>query len=140
MKYHKNSHHCRICNTKCGSLFYCKRHDKSESASDKKIIRNIPCPHCKHDEVVYLTSYRIKRTAVAQRRFKCLNCKVMFTERTADFGRERPMWIRQQIIRLYSKNKGFINKFDNKKKLTYSTRDIAAMLDVSKSFVQKVLQ
>jgi len=134
-----NSHYCKVCKKPCGIFAYCDNHNPLKSISEKKILR-IKCPKCSYQKSVYLTSYKIKRTSIAQRRFKCLKCKALFTERTEDLRKKYPAWIREQIIRLYNKKKGYIRKFDCMKKLTYSTREIAKMLDISRSGVHKVIQ
>ena len=50
------------------------------------------------------------------------------------------MWIRQQILRLSMKEKGYIRKYDRTSKTTYSIREIAKMLNVGKSFVSQIIK
>ena len=96
------------------------------------------CPKCSKNSTK-CGSYRINRTSTAQRRFYCKSCNYTFTERNESFRKKNPEWINQQILRLYNKEKGYVKKFDCKKKKTYSTREIAKMLEVSKSFVHKII-
>ena len=139
MKQHKNHHYCKRCGRRCGSFVYCDIHNPNKSISEKEIL-DLDCPRCYKGKSVYIGNYRIQRTNTAQKRFKCLNCKIIFKERTDSFRKIVPMWKRQQIIRLYNKEKGYIKKYDPFKKSTYSTRDIAKRLEVSSSFVASFIK
>lgn len=98
------------------------------------------CPRCNSNVTIKRGNYRIHRTQTAQRKFYCKDCKHSFTERNVDFKRKIPLWIRQKIISLYNKNKGYIRKYDAFKKQTYSIREIAKMLNVSWSFVGNIIK
>ena len=100
----------------------------------------IQCPKCDSNKATKKGSYNIKRTVAAQRRFLCKNCNYNFTERTPQFNFKIPLWIRQQIIRLSRKNKGYIKKHDPLKKLTYNAREIAKILDIGKTFAYIIIK
>lgn len=56
------------------------------------------------------------------------------------FRKKVPIKIRKRILELWKTRKYDINKFDNRKKRTYSTRDIARKIGVSKSFVWEIVK
>ena len=101
---------------------------------------NINCPKCKSAEIIKWGNYIIKRTIVSQRKFKCKKCNSCFTERTDSFRFKTPLWVKQQVLRLYDKEKGFVNKYDRLKKTTYSIREIAKMLKIDKGTVHYVVR
>ena len=101
-------------------------------------ILNIYCPKCNLNKLQKKGSYKIKRTNAMQRRFMCMKCNYIFTERTNDFHKKIHSWINNQIKVLYYKRKNYIRKFDSMKKTTYSTREIAKILNVSKSYAHKI--
>lgn len=84
--------------------------------------------------------YRINRTNIAQQRYYCRKCDYYFIEQKEDVRKKIPMWIRQQILRLSMKEKGYIRKYDRTSKTTYSIREIAKMLNVGKSFVSQIIK
>lgn len=137
-----NHHLCRKCGKRCQSAWVtlCNKHIGQKSVSDKKTYV-IPCPRCSYKKAKYMTSYKVNRSKERARRFECIHCKMMFTERTEDFGRKTvPKWKVEKIIEYYRIRKPRINKYDAFKKETFSTREISSLFKVSKSFVQKIVK
>lgn len=64
----------------------------------------------------------------------------MFIIRDVNFRKKISFKIRDQVLRLYRTKKPHKTKFDGMKKNTYSTREIAQMLNVSKSFVGVIVK
>lgn len=80
------------------------------------------------------------RSIFPQRRYHCKKCNFHFSERNRNFGVEKhPLWIRKKILGMWSMKKSYINKYDNLRKETYSTREIAKRFDVSPSFVHRLV-
>lgn len=137
-----NHHFCKECGKRCESAWVnlCNMHIGEKSVSDKKIF-HIPCPRCSNKKSKYMTSYKIMRSKQKARRFECLYCKMMFTERTEDFGRKIvPKWKMEKVMEYYRIRKPSINIHDHLKKTTFSSREIASLFNVSKSFVQKTVR
>ena len=71
--------------------------------------------------------------------YHCRHCNKYFSN-----SRFKHKKISQRLISeirgLSNIKKGYINKYDNLKKPTYSTREIAKMLNVGKTFVWEVLR
>lgn len=99
-----------------------------------------PCPKCSSTNINKAGMYRIKRTNIARERFRCKDCGFCFTARTSMFRKKIPFYLKKKILKLYKTKKFYINKFDALKKQSFSTREIAKMLGVSKSFVHKVIK
>jgi len=100
----------------------------------------IYCPKCNTETLNTRGKYSISRTQIAQRRFMCKKCNYNFTERTGEHRKKIITWKRIQVLRLYRKQKDYVNKYDNKKSETYSTREIAKILKVSKTFVWDIIK
>ena len=96
------------------------------------------CPKCKGNKVVKQGLIKTKVTNVAKQRYRCKKCKSNFVERDLNYRKKTPLWLRDQIKRLYGAKRGYVNKLS--KKDTYSTRDIAKKFNVSKSFVWNVVK
>ena len=97
------------------------------------------CHKC-NNKVRKKGKYRINRTSVAQQKYYCRKCNYYFIERNEDIRKKIPMWIRHQILRLSKKEKGYIRRYDRSRKTTYSVREIARMLNISKSFVSQIIK
>ena len=97
------------------------------------------CPKCKSTKIVKAGKYQIKRMGV-HHRWRCKNCNHHFIVRTLNYRKKIPVHIRDKILKLYKTKKLIINKYDNLKKQTYSTREIAEMLNLSKAFVASVIK
>lgn len=94
----------------------------------------INCPKC-HSEITVRAGYTSNRTP----RYRCKACNHFFIERTENYGRKVDIRVDQQIIQLWGETKT-PSKFDAQKKNTLSTRDIAAKLNISKSYVAKIVK
>lgn len=100
----------------------------------------MPCPKCGGVNFVLGGTYKIARSVRLNQRLKCRDCKTTFTVRTKSFGKKIPLDTRKKIIALYKTKKPYKIKFDSLRKSTYSTREIAKKLNVSKSFVYNVIK
>ena len=98
------------------------------------------CPKCGSDNLGFGGKYIIKRTRIKIQRFICNDCEHNFVRRTKAYRKRISFKIRDKITELYKTKKPYKNKFDPLKKKTYSTREIARMLNVSKSFVYNVIK
>jgi len=85
--------------------------------------------------------FRSKAEAqIKKQRLKCKDCKHVFVYRSETYhGRYRSK-LRQEIVSLSKRKKGFVNVHDPLKKVTFSTREIALKLGVSKTYVHTVVQ
>lgn len=100
----------------------------------------MPCPKCGSTNIGSGGKYKAKKKSSIKYRLRCRDCKHSFILRTKTYRKKIPIKIREKIIKLYKTNKGYINKFDNLKKTTYSTREIAEILNVSSSFVWDIIK
>ncbi len=98
------------------------------------------CIHCSSLNVQKYRQYKIKNSNYKRIQMTCLDCGRYFTLRNANFGRKIDMKIIKKIIKLYKTKKRYINKYDPTKKRTYSTREIAKMLKISKTYVAKIVK
>lgn len=98
------------------------------------------CPKCGNVNFVSAGTYSIKRTNIPIQRMRCKDCGVCFTLRTSMFHKKVPIKLRKKVLKLWKTRKYNTSKFDSHRKRTYSTRDIARMLKVSKSFVWDVIK
>lgn len=98
------------------------------------------CLKCKSTDVKKAGMYRIKRTNIARERFRCKNCGFSFTVRTTMFRKKISIHLIKKILRLWKTEKPNKNKFDGTGKITYSTREIARLLGVSKTYVWNVVK
>lgn len=98
------------------------------------------CPKCRSNNFVLGGKYAIKRTKIRIQRFRCKDCGHNFVRRTRMYRAKISFKIRDEIIKMYRTKKPYKNKFDVLKKKTYSTREIARRLNVSKSFVHSVVK
>ena len=96
------------------------------------------CPKCKAYKSRLAGKTYPKNRIFSKQRFQCLKCGFYFLERDINFKKKVPNWIRKRVIKLYNSRKAIVNKYDNMKKRTYSTREIAKKLNVSKTYVWKV--
>lgn len=99
----------------------------------------MPCPRCNGLNIIRAGHYHTKRSSIAKQRLRCQDCKKTFIVRNGTYKRKIKEKIRREIIKLYRTKKPYKNKFDALNKATYSTREIAMRLDVSKSFVHQVI-
>lgn len=104
------------------------------------IIIKMPCPKCGNNNIILGGKYKIKRTHIVIQRFRCKSCRHSFIRRTKTYRKRIPFKIRNEIIKLYRTKKPYKNKFNGLKKQTFSTREIARRLNVSKSFVHKIIK
>lgn len=100
----------------------------------------MPCPKCGGINIVLGGKYRIKRSNIPRQRLRCKDCGKTFIIKTKSYRKRVLLKIRRQIISLYKTKKPYKNVFDNLHKKTYSTREIAKILNVSKSFVHNVIK
>lgn len=78
---------------------------------------------------------------VIRNRWKCAHCNYYFIRRDISFNLPYPKHIIIKAIRMYKTNKGYINKYDNLKKLTYSSREIEARTGIpANTILTKVKQ
>lgn len=94
----------------------------------------MPCPKCNSIEIVIVGKVKEKP------RYKCKKCGKTYIVRTGMYRQKISPFIKYKILELYKTEKLSINKYDYFKKKTYSTREIARILNVSKSFVHKVIK
>lgn len=99
----------------------------------------MPCPKCESYWLVKKGNYKTKKRII-KKRYKCKDCGLIFVERNENFRQKLEPMIKLKIMSLWKTKKGFVNKFDNLKKETYSTREIAKKLNVSKSFVHQLIK
>lgn len=98
------------------------------------------CKHCGSNNTGTRGVYRKKDEDRQSYRYGCNDCKKFFIIRTQfESFRRFPDLVREKVIALSRSDKGYINKFDNSKKSIYSTREIARLLGISKSYVQRVI-
>ena len=109
----------------------------------KVITVKARCPKCRNGGCVFRAGfyYTIAKPR-KRRRFRCKFCCVSFNfRRKVYFGLDLDLKVLREIERLCFVNKGFINKFDNRKSFFYSNREISRLIktkfkvDVSKSYV-----
>lgn len=100
----------------------------------------MPCPKCNGIDIVLGGRYKIKRSKMPRQRLKCNRCKATFIIKTESYRKKVSLDTRKKIISLYKTKKPYKSRFGNLHKDTYSTREIAKMLDVSKSFVYEVIK
>lgn len=100
----------------------------------------MPCPKCGSIDIISAGEYHIDRTSIPIKRLKCKECGAKFTLRSVMFHKQLPIQVRKKVLRLWKTRKYNTNKFDRYKKRTYSTRDIARMLNISKSYVWDVVK
>ena len=100
----------------------------------------MPCPKCGGINFVLGGKFKTKMSNRLRQRLRCKDCKTLFIVRNKTFKLKIPFKIRNKILSLYRTKKPYKNKFDCLHKSTYSTREIAKMMDVSKSFVYKVIK
>jgi len=93
----------------------------------------LPCPKCKSKKTTKGGFVNSKQ------RYLCNGCGISFIKRTADYKMKIKPDMRNKILDMYNTKKDYINKYDNKHKKTYTTREIANSLGVSKSFVHKLV-
>lgn len=103
-------------------------------------LSKMPCPKCNGVYIVLAGSYKVKRTNRKRIRMRCKDCKCHFTLRDNIFRKKLGLNIRHKILELYKTKKYHINKFDPMRRDRYSTREVATILNVSKSFVHSVVQ
>lgn len=76
---------------------------------------------------------------IRRQRFKCKKCGSLFVRKDITFKKKISIDMRLKIVRLYKTPKNYISIYDPLRKKTYSTREIAKMLDISKSAVHKIV-
>lgn len=97
------------------------------------------CPKCGGNDIVLGGKYKVKRTRILIQRLRCRDCNATFVVKNKNFKKRIGIRIRKKILSLYKTRKPNVNKFDGTHKRTFSTREVARMLGVSKSFVHKVI-
>ncbi|OGK28849.1 hypothetical protein A3C31_01295 [Candidatus Roizmanbacteria bacterium RIFCSPHIGHO2_02_FULL_40_53] len=101
--------------------------------------KKVVCVNCRSNKVVLAGSYETKAHG-ERKRLRCRNCGRFFIMRDKTFRRKHPYYIFKRIKAYAKRRKTYINKFDSRKKTTYSGREIAGLLNVSQSFVYGVLK
>jgi transposase-like protein len=96
------------------------------------------CPKCDGTHIIYGGFFY--RKDGKKQRYKCYDCGKSFIVKTIGYRNKIPFRIRKKILRLYKTRKGYIGQFDSHKKGTYSTREIAKIVGVSKSVVWSIIQ
>lgn len=94
----------------------------------------MPCPKCGNINIGKWGKYK------GRRRYVCKDCNYHFIIRTGMYKKRIPINTRYEILKLFETKKGFINKYDNLKKETYTIREIARMLKLKKSFVNNIVR
>ena len=102
-------------------------------------ITKMACPRCSSERISNSGGYNIKRTKFKILRFRCLDCNKSFVFKNIQYRKRISFRIKKNIVKLYSTRKPVVNKYDNKKSDTYSTREVAKIVGLSKSYVHKVV-
>ena len=118
--------------------YFCKNSEQSEVITNRKTKLVARCMFCK-GEIVRGGFYNTNAHPRKRRRVKCKDCNRHYNIKRKYLYRKLDRLKLQKILMLWRKPKIFTSKYDSYKKLTYSTRDIAKMLEVSKSGVHKIV-
>lgn len=105
------------------------------------------CKRCNSSNVGTAGTYKIKTYPFFKQRYRCYDCKSHFTPLDLFHGKRHVNTKINDLILFYSTQfKEAYNKFDNKKRLTYSTREIVKIirknhrLKVGKTYVWQFLK
>ena len=111
---------------------------------EKYLIRkcdiNLECPRCLGKKITFGSRYYVRTLNKYEQRYSCITCKKTFINRIHVTIRKYGDYTIKKVLELYNTNKGHINKYDNLKKITYSTREIAKILKISSSGVFGIIK
>ena len=102
------------------------------------------CPRCFGRNIVKAGIVRAKNPPYSRRKYKCKDCgKYHVYPKT--YKKKHGKNIVKDILKLSKLNKGYKNKYDNRKSERYSTREISRILSdkykkrIGKSYVHNIL-
>ena len=98
------------------------------------------CPKCGSNKIGLGGTYNVKRTTIKIVRLRCKRCEHSFVRKNLMYRKKKHISIRKKILKLWKTKKLDINKYYATRKKTYSTREIARMLNVSKTYVWSVVK
>jgi len=99
----------------------------------------IHCYKCGSMHIKLSGRYDTLERGIMQR-WICCHCNYNFIKRTLSYRRKINKFIIKKILKYSLKHKGYFNKYDNSKKTTYSTRELAEIFNVSKSSICDLLK
>lgn len=109
----------------------------------KKVLtlnnKRVICYRCNSNKISLHSRYNTKAHGY-RNRFRCTECNYDFILRDKTYGRYISYHIIKRILLLNITKKSYINKYDRLKKTTYSTREIAARVNVSRAAVHQIIQ
>lgn len=86
------------------------------------------CPYCRGN-VVKRGLYFTKSNPRKRQKYSCRQCGKFFTFRSKKYFKlHHPIKILKYIEKLSKTNKLFVNKYDNRKSLNYSSREISGII------------
>ena len=97
------------------------------------------CYRCESKHLKLGGKYNTINKGIKQR-WICCHCSLNFIKKGISYRKQVSDIIIKKILRYSIKHKGYFNKFDNSKKTTYTTRELADMFDISKSGVWNLLK
>lgn len=95
------------------------------------------CPMCK-GTYIQKRGFRTWKDKKVQE-YRCMNCKHIFTLFRRRLS-EIPIELKEKVLELSHTMKPFINKYDQLKKVTYSTRDIAKLQGLGHSTIARIIK
>ena len=114
---------------------------RMNSSFSNKFNNNEPlaCYNCGSNHLLLGGEYNTLKDGIKQR-WKCSHCSSNFISRTKAYRKKHSLTLIKKILRYSTKHKGYFNKYDNTKKTTYSTRELADMFGMSSSGISNLLR